>query len=169
MVCSSLLSVLGYSVRCAHKHVFYHHLHELLKPGGQCPLPPPSRLCPVNGPSVLYLMTHHSIILHPEGERNQASHPGYKLRFLKSTWSLFPLDFPEDKSYIPITGPSEEHQIFLHRITASTEPHPFTSGGLQPPPYWTAAATQTNRVRSYLTLVCLNQFCSLFCLPLYIY
>ncbi|XP_041905223.1 ADP-ribose glycohydrolase MACROD2 isoform X8 [Corvus kubaryi] len=53
----------GCNVRCAHKHVFYHHLRELLKPGGTVlPVPPPSRQCPVNGPSVPYLMIHHSIV-----------------------------------------------------------------------------------------------------------
>uniref|UniRef100_A0A803VIL2 Pre-mRNA-splicing factor SLU7 n=1 Tax=Ficedula albicollis TaxID=59894 RepID=A0A803VIL2_FICAL len=81
--------------------------------------------------------------------------PGYNLR-LGTPRAALSTAFPEDKSSIATTGPSEEDQTLLqdHHFNRTTS---ITSRGLQVPFNWTATTTLTNGVPALtwdLPLVC---------------
>lgn len=143
---SFLPPVLGYNVGCNQGYVFYHYLHKLLKPGGnQCCLILPWHIPDNSLWGYLLLMDHQGLTkwlikLHrpivrcsARGWGNQAFLPGYNLRFA-TPQSALPTGFPEDKSYITTTRPSEGDQTLLqdHRFNRTTS---ITLGGLLPPPW----------------------------------
>lgn len=148
---SFLPLLLGYSVGCNQKYVFYHHLHKLLKPAylylfhDTFLITPSGGYLSANEPSRHYCLTHkstssHCEMLHPGGGTKHSY-----LHIISALGQSLPTEFPEDKSSITTIGPSEEDQTLLqdHRFNRITS---ITSGRLQPPFNRTATITLTNRV-----------------------